>query len=403
MDLTNRFPVCYHSQKAAGLRGACRMKEEFLVKKVIRDKKSYNEEFLQALKATARECSYDGLTVTEKHAPDMVSPIALDPRVLNGQQGRSAKVLSRIPNFLLKKMGMKLDEKGLASFRESCDQIVSAPCVTETIDVWDTSVIAEDGYAIPVRIYRSEKCEKDCQCLLYLHGGGFIGGGLPPYDEALKFFVEKFHMVVVSVDYRLMPENPYPIPFEDCYRALLWVHDNAGSLGIDKEQVFVSGDSAGGTLAQYCATRSKGTGLVRGQLLLYAALNIYRVEDNYYKLDGKNYTYEPSQKRIARGVVKLLEMTAPPEEMGFPGPDAYSNPYTFEAAGNPPTFISVGAFDFLKNDNIAWAHKLRDAGVEVKVVVYNGMGHGYLNAVGHFPQAEDLLDEMGTFILSYSK
>ena len=59
----------------------------------------------------------------------------------------------------------------------------------------------------------------------------------------------------------------------------------------------------------------------------------------------------------------------------------------------------MGALDFLKNDTIAWAHKLQDAGVPVKVVVYNGMGHGYLNAMGVFPQAEDLVDEMGQFIL----
>lgn len=372
-------------------------------KKVIRDKKSYNDAFLQGLKATAKECMDGGLPYTTKYAPDAISEIGLDPRVENGQQGKSAKVLSLFPEFLLKKMGMKLDEKGLANFRESCDQIVSAPCVTEKIDIRNLTVTAEDGYAIPVRIYSSEKCRKGCQCLYYMHGGGFIGGGPDPYDEALKFFVEKFHMVVVSVDYRLMPENPYPIPFTDCYRVLLWIHENADMLGIHKEQVFVSGDSAGGTLAQYCSTRSKGTNLVRGQLLLYAALNIYRIQDEYYRLDGKNYTYEPSQKRIARGVVRLLEMTAPPEDMGFPGPDGYCNPYTFDAAGNPPTFISVGAFDFLKNDNIAWAHKLQDAGVEVKVVVYNGMGHGYLNAVGHFPQAEDLLDEMGAFILDHSK
>ena len=83
-------------------------------------------------------------------------------------------------------------------------------------------------------------------------------------------------------------------------------------------------------------------------------------------------------------------------------PDIRLNPYSFDASGNPPTLISVGALDYLKIENIAWARKLHDAGVPVKSVVYNGMGHGYLNAMGVFPQAEDVIDEMGYFIKKYS-
>lgn len=366
------------------------------------DRKWYTEEFLQELKATARVRLDGDLPITEKYAPDAVSDIAIDPRVLNGQQGRTAKKLAMIPDFLMDRIKFKLDDKTLADFRKSCDQIVSATCVHGGINMEDTTVPAEDGYPIPVRIYRSEKCAPGCPCLYFMHGGGFIGGGMTPYDEGWKLFVEKFQMVVISVDYRLMPENPYPIPHEDCYRVLQWIHENAEKLAIDPARVFVTGDSAGGNLAQYCSTRCKGTNLVRGQIILYATLNPFRVEDEYFRLDGKNFTYEPTQKRLSRCIVRQLEMMNGGEMFGVPEPDPYLNPYTFDASGNPPTMISVGALDFLKVDNIAWAHKLHDAGVSVKVVVYNGMGHGYLNAMGVFPQAEDLLDEMGAFIQSLS-
>ncbi len=372
-------------------------------KKKSWDRKWYTDEFLQEMKATARVQRDGDLEIIEKYAPDAVSDIGIDPRLLGGQLGRNAKMMAVLPNFILDRLKMKVDEKSIANFRKNSVQIASAVCVRGGIEMEDSVVLAADGYRIPIRVYRSENCARGCGCLYFMHGGAFIGGGLDPYDEVWKVFVEKFHMVVVSVDYRLMPENPYPIPYEDCYCVLEWIYNHADTLHIDKAHIFVTGDSAGGNLAQYCSTRAKGTDMVRGQLLLYATLNMFCIEDKYYKRDGKNFTYEPRQKKLSRCVTRQLEMMVGSfRELGIEKPDPYRNPYTFDAAGNPPTFISVGALDFLKNDGIAWAHKLQDAGVEVKVVVYNGMGHGYLNAMGVFPQAEDVVDEMGLFIRRHS-
>lgn len=365
------------------------------------DKKWYTGEFLQALKATARVRMDGDLPVTEKYAPDAGSDLAIDPRLLGGPLGRNAKKMALLPDFVLDRLRWKLDGKRLAEFRRSCDQAASAVCVRGGIDLADAVVPAADGDRIPVRIYRDGACVPGGPCLCFFHGGGFVGGSIAPYDEVWKVFVEKFHMVVVSVGYRLMPEHPYPIPHEDCYAALEWIRGHATELGIDRTRIFVTGDSAGGNLAQYCATRAKGTDLVRGQLLLYASLNPFALEDAYYRLDGKNFAYEPKQRRLSRCITRQLEMMVRSFDgvIGVPEPDPWLNPYSFDAAGNPPTFLSVGALDFLKNDCIAWAHKLQDAGVPVRVVVYNGMGHGYLSAMGVFPQAEDVVDEMGQFIL----
>ena len=372
-------------------------------KKKSWDKKWYTDAFLNELKATARVKKDGDLTYTEKYATDAVSDIAIDPRLLGGPLGKNAKMMSLLPDFLIKRMSMNLGEKGLASFRENCDKVSSAVCVRGGVELSDSTVKAKDGYEIPIRIYRNAECEPNGPCLFFMHGGGFIGGSIPPYDESWKVFVEKFNMVVVSAAYRLLPENPYPTPHEDCFSVLELIYNNPGTLGIDKTKIFVTGDSAGGNLAQYCSTRAKGTDMVRGQLLLYPTLNIFKIEDQYYKLDGKNFEYEPKQKKLSRCVTGQLEIMVNSfhkmsEAVGVTEPDPYCNPYTFDASGNPPTFISVGALDFLKNDCIAWAHKLKDAGVPVKVVVYNGMGHGYLNAMGVFPQAEDVVDEMGQFI-----
>lgn len=373
-------------------------------KKKSWDAKWYTDEFLQELKATAQIRMDGDLPIIEKYAPDAISSTGLDPRMMGGPMGKNAKMMSLLPNFILDRIKMKMDEKGIANFRANSNRIASAVCSKEKIDIEDTTITAADGYHIPIRIYRSKKCTPGCSCLYFMHGGGFIGGSIPPYDEGWKVFVEKFNMTVISADYRLMPENPYPAPHDDCYCVLEWIYNNADSIQIDRTHIFVAGDSAGGNLAQYCSTRSKGTDMVRGQLLLYASLNMFKIEDKYYKLDGKNFVYEPKQKRLSRNIVRQLEMmtNCADELFKLKEPDPYCNPYTFDALGNPPTFISVGALDFLKNDNIAWAHKLQDAGVSVKVVVYNGMGHGYLSAMGVFPQAEDVVDEMGQFIKEHS-
>lgn len=372
----------------------------------IWDKKRYSDEFLREFKATAKVRMDGDLPVIEKYAPDARSKIAIDPRLLDGMLSGNVKKMLLIPDFILDKVKIKMSDKALAKFRENCGQITSAVCVKYGIDIDDTFVAAQDGYPIPIRIYRSEKCMPGCGCLYFMHGGGFVGGSILPYDEGWKVFVEKFHMVVVSVDYRLMPENPYPTLYEDCYCVLEWIYNNADLLHIDRTHIFVTGDSAGGNLAQYCSTRAKGTDMVRGQLLIYAVLNMFGVEDEYYRPDRKNFVYEPGQKKLSRCITRQLELLVKSFQnediFGITEPDFCCNPYTYDAGGNPPTFIAVGALDFLKNDNIAWAHKLHDAGVPVKVVVYNGMGHGFFNSMGVFPQAEDMVDEIGQFIREYS-
>ena len=145
--------------------------------------------------------------------------------------------------------------------------------------------------------------------------------------------------------------------------------------------------------------------MVRGQLLLYPTLNLFCIEDKYYKKGIDDFTFEPTQKLLSKGVVRQMQALVrfDIEKIGMVRPDRLNNPYSFGVTCDTPTFISVGALDYLRKDAFGWAHKLTDAGVEVKMVVYNGLGHGYINATGVFPQAEDVIDEMGTFVLGHSQ
>lgn len=212
--------------------------------------------------------------------------------------------------------------------------------------------------------------------------------------------VDKFKIKAISIDYRLLPENPYPTLYNDCFEVIKYIYNKAEAFEIDKSKIFVCGDSAGGNLAQACTAYFAKTDIIKAQLLLYPTLNLFQVEDKYYKKGLKDFTLEPKQKGLSKGVIRQMQTLAKCDvtKIGITKPDKFNNPYSFDIESNIPTFISVGSLDFLKKDAFAWAHKLNDKGIDVKLVVYNGLGHGYINATGVFPQAEDLIDEMGKFI-----
>ena len=207
----------------------------------------------------------------------------------------------------------------------------------------------------------------------------------------------------MSVDYRLAPENPYPTGHKDCYRVLQWIGENKELFGEGAYRIFVSGDSAGGNLAQYCTTRDMEDGkhLIKGQLLLYPTLNMAQVQDEYYKPELEQYEMAPKQKR---GLKKMLGMFA-----GMSGglesvlgtkdvKNNYLNPYTKNPEGTPPTFLTVGEHDFLKMETLGYGVKLHKAGVEIKMVLYKGFGHAYIDNIGVYPQSEDCIDEMANFV-----
>ncbi len=368
------------------------------------DHKWYTDEFLQSLKVTAR-LEHDGdVAYVVKHAPDAVSELGIDPRMLGGPIGRLAKRLCIVPGCAFDFVRLPINAAILGVFRKSFSKVSSADCRIRDVSVKDDFAVARDGHKIPTRIYKRN--DGRCGiCLYFMHGGAFIGGTLDPYDECWKMFASKFGVTVISVDYRLLPENPYPTSYNDCLDALCYIYEHAEAYAIDRDRIFVCGDSAGGNLAQACTNAAEGTSMVRGQLLLYPTLNLFCIEGKYYKKGIDDFTFEPTQKLLSKGVVRQMQALVrfDIEKIGMVRPGRLNNPYSFGVTCDTPTFISVGALDYLRKDAFGWAHKLTDAGVEVKMVVYNGLGHGYINATGVFPQAEDVIDEMGTFVLGHSQ
>lgn len=362
--------------------------------------KKYEESLLYALKNRQKMEEYQGVPLLVKNLPDSDEKGAMDPRLYEDSK-KNLKIMAWMPSFFMK---MDTSEKGIANLRKMFNGVKSVPCVEEKITIENRLVKAEDEYQIPVRIYKKSSGEVDTKAVFYyIHGGGFFGGSPDVVEEAVKMFVAKTGLVAVSVDYRLAPENPYPTGHKDCYRVLQWIGENKELFGEGAYRIFVSGDSAGGNLAQYCTTRDMEDGkhLIKGQLLLYPTLNMAQVQDEYYKPELEQYEMAPKQKR---GLKKMLGMFA-----GMSGSlesvlgtkdvkNNYLNPYTKNPEGTPPTFLTVGEHDFLKMETLGYGVKLHKAGVEIKMVLYKGFGHAYIDNIGVYPQSEDCIDEMANFV-----
>lgn len=366
--------------------------------------KQYDEKLLQALKQRQRTEEYHGAPVLVKNLPDSDEKGAMDPRLYNDQK-KALRMMAWMPSFMMK---MDTSEKGIANLRRMFNGIKSVPCVEAPITIEKRSVKAEDGYEIPVRIYKAAKESKKEAVFYYIHGGGFFGGSPDVVEEAVKMFVAKTGICAVSPDYRLAPEHPYPTGHTDCYRVLEWIGENEEDFGNSRNSVFVVGDSAGGNLAQYCTTRDRGDRKyrIKGQLLLYPTLNMAQIKDEYYKPGIENFEMAPKQRR---GLAKMINMFGGMSDglepiLGIKDThNDYLNPYTRNPADNPPTFLTVGEHDFLKLETLGYGVKLHKAGVETKMVLYKGFGHAYIDNIGVYPQSEDCIDEMAEFVLSHCR
>ncbi|MCT4787587.1 alpha/beta hydrolase, partial [Exiguobacterium aestuarii] len=159
---------------------------------------------------------------------------------------------------------------------------------------------------IPARLYRPHHTES-VPAILFFHGGGFFGGTLETVENPCKLLAERANAVVISVDYRLAPEHPFPAGLNDCYRAFEWVYDNASELNILKNRIGVAGDSAGGNLATACCLmeQERGKARIRYQALVYPVVNLGSIptDDFEWTLDAYDIS---NHHDLIRGVVLAL-------------------------------------------------------------------------------------------------
>ncbi|KAA1249497.1 alpha/beta hydrolase [Mycobacterium simiae] len=297
---------------------------------------------------------------------------AIDPILL--------KVLDAVP-FRLS------TEDGIDAVRQRLRDLPRRPVYPE-LRVEDRSIDGPGG-AINIRIYWPPddfNPDNNRPVVMYFHGGGFVMGDLDTHDGSCRQHAVGAGAVVVSVDYRLAPEHPYPAAIEDAWAATLWVAHKGAEIGADNARIAVAGDSAGGTIAAVTAQRARDESNppIAFQLLWYPStmwdqsLPSFTENATALILDTK------AVAAFSRWYAGDIDLSNPPATMA---PGRARN-----LADLAPAYIAVAGYDPLRDDGIRYGELLAAAGVPVEVHNAETMVHGYVGYAGVVPAATSAMD-----------
>ncbi len=263
----------------------------------------------------------------------------------------------------------------------------------EPLDRVEDLSIPDPGGDIPVRVYASERGGLR-PGIVFFHGGGFVFGNLDTHDAVCRALAKESGAVVISVDYRLAPENKFPAAVEDSYAATVWAATNARRLGIDPGRVAVGGDSAGGNLATVVAMRCRDAGgpPLALQVLFYPVTDLSSFETGSHREYSEGYF-------LTRAAMDWLtgHYLASADEKRHP---EVSPLLAKDLSGLPPALVITAEFDPLRDEGEAYAQRLRQAGVPVTATRYPGMIHGFVSMRGVLTSGREAMSEAAQFTRS---
>jgi len=254
--------------------------------------------------------------------------------------------------------------------------------IPPSIDIVMHSVVDREipgpAKPIPVRIYTPTKRNFSAPIIMYIHGGGFVLGSLEHVDRTVRLLARDTGAIVISVEYRLAPEHPYPAGLEDCKAAFDWLVTHANDVfGADPKRIAIGGDSAGGNLATEVTIWRRSQKLIMpcAQLLYSPLVGATEPET------GKPW---PSRLEANKKTVLTKKSLASFERMYLGNPDEYSkdptvNPvYETDFTGLPPTLITICGLDPLRDEDTYYANRLEDAGVKVVRGIFPAQDHAWM-------------------------
>ena len=251
----------------------------------------------------------------------------------------------------------------------------------DLIDVARIENLTIDG--IPARLY-AHSTTPLLPILVWYHGGGFTIGDLDTADRTCRKLAARTGAIVVSIDYRLSPEHPFPAAADDCLTALRWIASNGASIGGDASRIAVGGDSAGGNLAAVVAVHARDEGIpLRYQLLVYPVTDCTMSAASYEE-NGVGYLLTADTMDWFIG--NYLGGTTDPKD------PRVSPLFTDDMNGVAPALVITAEFDPLRDEGEAYADRLRDAGVDVETRRFDGQVHGFFGLGSITPVAGEALD-----------
>lgn len=248
---------------------------------------------------------------------------------------------------------------------------------------------AGPGGPVAVRQYRPLAGQKVLPALVFYHGGGWVVGSLDSHDHMCRHLAFAAGIAVLSVDYRLAPEHPFPAALEDCIAAATWAVDTAQRLGIDPQRVAVGGDSAGGQLAASVALalRDRGGPGLRFQLLIYPVCDLV-AENDSLRDNATGYF-------LTRAAYQAMCDWYLPDRAQWSDP-RISPQHAVDHRRLPAALVQTAEFDPLRDEGRDYAATLRAAGVPVEDRFYAGMIHGFARMGGKIDQAKAALNDAAT-------
>jgi acetyl esterase/lipase len=278
-------------------------------------------------------------------------------------------------------------DDGVEVARARIRQLKTPPELLPDLRIEDRTVDYRDHTGIPVRIYWPADGDGPLPVVVFYHGGGWSIGDLDTHDPLARAHAVAAEAIVVSVDYRLAPERPFPAGIDDCWAALRWVGENAAELGGDPARIAVAGDSAGANISAVMAhlARDYGGPALTFQLLWYPATT--------GDLSLPSYTENADAPLLDTDVIEAF--------LGWyvPGIDVRRDPTTLPAtlapanaadfSELPPAYIGTAEHDPLRDDGTCYAELLRSAGVHVELRNEQTLVHGYASFALAVPAAAE--------------
>ena len=258
---------------------------------------------------------------------------------------------------------------------------------------WD-HLVPRDGYNVPVRIF-TVPGSRPCSILLFFHGGGWVTGNIDSYNKVCAYMSRNTRHLVVSVDYRLAPEHPFPVGLEDCYAAAREVYKEQRLLDCSREGITLIGDSAGANLAAAVSlmARDRGEFLPERQILIYPATAGYHDEKSPFPSIRENGTdYLLTAKRIS----DYMDLyAARPEDRRSP----YFAPLLArDFSRQPRTLIITAEYDPLRDEGEAYGEMLARSGVETEIRRIPDALHGFFSLPPSFAPVKMTYEYINRFL-----
>ena len=337
-------------------------------------------DLIKAMNENARFINEDGVDILVKPIPDPVEGTRIDRRIKYFDQYKRPKRSGNPYVFAGEEVGDMRDNMGLLNLNLCKSNILMSK---------------ENINGVNCRVYKKEGLKENLPCIVYIHGGAFIGGSLDVSENPCKLIAEGINGIVISVDYSLAPEKPYPLGLNDCRKVVEYIEENNFFYGIDKNKIGIVGESAGANLATIVANENSN---IKFQGLVYPVVTF--VEKNpFFNWDIDLYENPYNEEKIynfinsLRNCEDLVQRLYIQRELD-PRREDLSPIFNKNLSKAKKTLIAVSEYDYLRVQGEAYGKLIHKAGVETKIIRYEGVNHAFLDNLGIYPQAEDTINEI---------